>query len=135
MSPVRTLLADDSPEFVRAALSFLSNQPRIRVVGVAADGADAISKSAELGVELVLMDLAMPRMAGLEATRRVKATATPPQVIVVTLYDDPEYRALAAAVGADGFVSKADFAEQFPLELARVIPDSTAQEGEDAGGD
>ena len=57
-------------------------------------------------VDLVLMDIAMPEMNGLEATRWIKAQANAPRVLILTLYDSNEYRAEAKAVCADGFVSK-----------------------------
>jgi DNA-binding NarL/FixJ family response regulator len=62
------------------------------------------------------MDLAMPEMNGLEATRQIKALSNPPQIILVAMYDNPEYRSASKAVHADGFIPKSEFGEQlFPL--------------------
>lgn len=121
MERVRTLLVDDSPEFLRASADFLRLDPRVEIVGTAGNGREAVERSAALNAELVLMDLAMPEMAGLEATRRLKAGPKPPRVIVLTLFDDPEYRALAEMVKADGFVPKVAFGEQIGEVLDALL--------------
>jgi DNA-binding NarL/FixJ family response regulator len=76
----------------------------------------------QLQPDLVLMDVAMPNMNGLEATRRIKTQADAPHVVILTLHDTPEYRAAAEAVGADNFVSKAEFNAQM-LPLIRTLCD------------
>src|SRR5262249_56452557 len=81
----------------------------VEVVGRALDGYQAMEEVARLSPDLVLMDIAMPGLSGLEVTRRLKTWTSGPLVVLLTLYDTPEYRAAAVAVGADGFVSKADF--------------------------
>jgi two-component system invasion response regulator UvrY len=105
----RLLLVDDSAEFLESAEYFLRRQNNVQVVGRALDGNVALDEVTRLAPDLVLMDIAMPGLSGLEVTRRLKARPFPPVVVLLTLYDTPEYRAAAVAVGADGFVSKADF--------------------------
>jgi len=105
----RLLLVDDSAEFLESAEYFLRKQNNVEVVGRALDGDFVLDEVLRLAPDLVLMDIAMPGLSGLEVTRRLKARPFPPVVVLVTLYDAPEYRAAALAVGADGFVSKADF--------------------------
>jgi two-component system invasion response regulator UvrY len=105
----RLLLVDDSAEFLESAEYFLRNQTNVQVVGRALDGNLALDEVTRLAPDLVLMDIAMPGLSGLEVTRRLKARPSSPMVILLTLYDTAEYRAAAVAVGADGFVSKADF--------------------------
>ena len=68
----------------------------------------ALEKVPLLKPDLVLMDLSMPEMNGLDATRAIKAHADGPRVIILTLHDNPEYRAAAADVRADGFVTKTE---------------------------
>ena len=104
--PIRTLLVDDSPEFLRALSRFLSSDPEIQVVDHAFSARDALEKMSQSQVDLVLMDIAMPGTSGLEATRWIKARADAPRVLILTLYDNSEYRAAAQNVCADGFVSK-----------------------------
>ncbi len=112
METVRVLLVDDSPEFLEVAADYLSMDPEIKVVGCACSGLDGLRRVAELRPDLVLMDVTMPGMNGLEATRAIKAKESPPRVLILTLYDIPEYRAAAASAGADGFLNKSDFGER-----------------------
>ena len=108
MDPIRIILADDNPQFLHAAIDFLATDPQLEIVGQAKSGREAVEQVVELHPHLVVMDLAMPETNGLEATRQIKAQADPPYIIVLTLYDNPEYRAEAKRVEADGFVSKSD---------------------------
>jgi DNA-binding NarL/FixJ family response regulator len=109
---VRTLLVDDSPEFLGAAARFLATDPQIEIVGSALSARQAIEEAARLQPDLVLMDVAMPEMNGFAATRHIKGRPNPPRIIVLTLYDNEEYRAQAKAAGADGFVAKSEFGTQ-----------------------
>ena len=108
-TPMRVILVDDNPEFLKAATDFLSADPQVEIVGQAASGNEAVEQVAGLRPNLVIMDLAMPGMNGLEATRRIKAQLNAPYVIILTLYDNPQYRDEAERVQADGFVPKSDF--------------------------
>jgi DNA-binding NarL/FixJ family response regulator len=90
----------------------LSASLHIEIVGRALSGRDALEQVALLHPDLVLMDLAMPEMNGLEAARRIKVQPDAPRVVILTLYDNPEYHAVAGAVGADGFVAKSEFGTQ-----------------------
>ncbi len=104
--PLDTLLVDDSADFLRSIELALSRFPEVQVVGVALTGADGIAQAERLRPSVVFMDVAMPEMNGLEATRRLKLLRDPPYVVVLTLYDLPEYRAAALAAGADAYVAK-----------------------------
>jgi DNA-binding NarL/FixJ family response regulator len=116
MNLIRTLLVDDSPEFLEAAGRFLASDPDIEVVGSALSGKEAIEQVALLNPDLILMDLAMPGINGLETTRRIKEETKAPRVIILTLHDNPEYRAASESVNADGFIAKSDFgAKLIPL--------------------
>ena len=120
MPPIRILLVDDSPEFLESAAGYLANQPDLRVVGRALSGPAALEQAAVLRPDLVLMDIALPGMNGLEAARQIKAWPAPPRIIILTLHDNPEYRSAAAAVRADGFVAKSDFGVQL-LPVVRAL--------------
>lgn len=106
---MRVLLVDDSPQFTAAAMRFLSAVEQLEIVGQARSGREAVEQVATLHPDIVLMDMVMPEMDGLEATRRIKRAASPPQVIILTLHDGSEYRHQARLAGADGFVSKTEF--------------------------
>jgi DNA-binding NarL/FixJ family response regulator len=108
---LRILLVDDNRRFLEAVRRFLARES-FEVVGHALSGTSALEQVAQLQPDLVLMDLALPHMNGLEVTRRIKARPNPPRVIMLTLHDSPAYVAEAKAMGADGFVTKSDFGTQ-----------------------
>ncbi len=117
---MRILLVDDNPKFLETASRFLSVVPEVEVVGCVVSGRAAVEQAQQLQPDLVLMDLVMPEMDGLAATREIKAQPDAPRVIIVTLHNHQEYRAAAEAVGADGFLSKSEFGAQL-LPLIRGL--------------
>jgi DNA-binding NarL/FixJ family response regulator len=120
--PLRILLVDDSPVFLGAAIAALSADPRLEVIGSAVSGPEGIELVHHRQPDVVLMDLAMPGMNGMEATRRLKAQPAAPCVIVLTSHELPRYRLAAHAAGADGFICKANFdAELFPFLEALLV--------------
>lgn len=108
MSPIRVLMVDDSFEFLEALGRYLSADSAIEIVGNLQSANDAVEQVAVLKPDLILMDLAMPGMNGLEATRLVKRQPAAPRIILLTLYDNSEYRSAASAAHADGYVVKSD---------------------------
>ncbi|PYI81094.1 MAG: two-component system response regulator [Verrucomicrobia bacterium] len=120
-TPVRVLLVDDSPHFLNAAIAFLSRHPQIQIVGSARSGLEAIQLVEQTSPDLVLMDVAMPQMNGLEATEQIKAQPAPPRVIILTLYDSPDCRESARSAGADGFVPKEEFGEDVLALIFRLF--------------
>src|SRR3954452_17568796 len=103
--PVSVLIADDQP-LVRAGLrSILETQPGITVAGEAVDGLDAVDLAARRRPDVVLMDVKMPRLDGLEATRRILAEGDA-AVLVLTTFDLDEYVYAALRAGASGFLLK-----------------------------
>lgn len=103
---IKLLVVDDDP-LVRSALTLmLGGQPDITVVGEAADGAAGMAAVEEHSPDVVLMDIRMPGMDGLDATRRLHEQADPPRVIVLTTFEADDYVVQAVAAGADGFLVK-----------------------------
>ena len=104
---IRILVADDQA-LVRAGLRMiLDAQPDLEVVGEASDGREALQQSRELSPDLVLMDIRMPGVDGLEATRRLLGgSAAAPKVIVLTTFDTDDYVYEAIRAGASGFLLK-----------------------------
>ena len=119
---IRVVLADDQP-LVRTGLRMiLSAEHDIEVVGEATNGAEAITVCADTGPHLVLMDVRMPGVDGIEATRRLSASENPPKILVLTTFDldDVVYDALRA--GASGFLLK-DAPEERLTTAIRVVAD------------
>lgn len=116
--PVTVLLVDDEP-LVRAGLrAVLEAQPDIEVVGEAADGAAVIPLVRRLRPDVVAMDVRMPLMDGIEATRVVLRTVTdPPKILVVTTFENDEYVYEALRAGADGFLLK----RARPAEIVHAV--------------
>jgi DNA-binding NarL/FixJ family response regulator len=103
---VRVVIADDE-RLVRAGLRMiLQAEADIEVVGEAEDGFEAVEKVAKTEADVVLMDIRMPHLDGLEATRRILARPTPPKVIVLTTFDLDEYVYKALRAGASSYLLK-----------------------------
>ncbi|MCW2843361.1 MAG: response regulator receiver [Nocardioides sp.] len=102
----RVLIVDDDP-LVRSALTLmLGGQSGVEVVGQAGDGREGVALAASLQPDVVLMDIRMPLLSGLDATRELHARPDPPRVIVLTTFDADEHVVGALAAGADGFLLK-----------------------------
>ncbi|MFF3332608.1 response regulator [Streptomyces sp. NPDC002888] len=116
--PVTVLLVDDEP-LVRAGLrAVLEAQPDIEVVGEAADGAAVIPLVRQLRPDVVAMDVRMPLLDGIEATRAVLRTVDePPKILVVTTFENDEYVYEALRAGADGFLLK----RARPAEIVHAV--------------
>lgn len=104
--PIKILLVDDQP-FVRFGLRLRLNlEPDLAVIGEAIDGAMAVDMAERLEPDVVLMDVKMPRMNGLQAAKRIHETHPASAVVILSMYDDTESRRAAHEYGATGFVCK-----------------------------
>jgi DNA-binding NarL/FixJ family response regulator len=103
---VRVVVADDQTVVREGLVTLLETMTGIEVVGSAADGEEAISLVAELAPDVVLMDLRMPRLGGVEATKRIRAQYPETQVVVLTTYADDESIVGALQAGAIGYLTK-----------------------------
>ncbi|GAA2723966.1 MULTISPECIES: response regulator transcription factor [Streptomyces] len=125
MNTIKVLIVDDQM-MVREGFSvLLGAQPDIDVVGEAVDGRQAVEKVAELRPDVVLMDIRMPGMNGLEATREIVAADSGAKVLVLTTFDLDEYVYQALRAGASGFLLKDASARQL-ADGVRIVADGEA---------
>jgi DNA-binding NarL/FixJ family response regulator len=120
MSAIRVLLVDDDA-LIRAGLStVLSSDGGLAVVGEAADGLDAIAQVRSVAPDVVVMDVRMPRLDGIEATARITARDNPPRVLVLTTFELDTYVLGALRAGASGFMLKRSSPEAL-IDAVKVI--------------
>lgn len=120
MAKIRVLLADDHAILRDGIHALLALQDDIEVVGEAADGREAIEKARQLAPDIVLMDIVMPLMDGLEACRRICKENPKTKVIVLTQYDNKEYVSSSVKAGAAGCISKRAVASEL-VSAIRVV--------------
>jgi DNA-binding NarL/FixJ family response regulator len=116
---IRVLIVDDHRLFVEALRATLSSEPRVEVVGVAFDGAEAIRLAAELSPDVVLMDIDMPVMSGIEATRRICDADPDVQVVIITGAESRADSGRARAAGAAAFMRK----DRSAAQLVEAVPE------------
>ena len=120
MAAVKVMLVDDDA-LVRAGLALiLGGAPDLEVVAQASDGADAVARAREVRPDVVLMDIRMPIMNGLDATERLMAQPQPPEVVVLTTFDADDHVVRALAAGASGFLLTDTPPEQIVEAVRRV---------------
>ncbi len=106
MHKIRVVVVDDHTVVRDGVCALLALAPDIEIVGEAGDGREALEKLRELSPDVVLMDVAMPMMGGLETTRRIRKEFPNVKVLVLTQYADKEYVFPVIEAGANGFISK-----------------------------
>jgi DNA-binding NarL/FixJ family response regulator len=122
LETVRVLIADDNVLFARTLEAILEDDDRFEVIGKAKDGVEAVELAESLHPDVVLMDITMPRVDGLEATRRLRELGSPAHVVVLTESDFPGDIVRAQRSGADGYVPKTRLVQRLRdaiLEAAR----------------
>ena len=124
MEPIRILIADDHTLFRKGIRTILDQMPDIEVLGEASAGDEVVAMAHDLVPDVILMDIKMPVMSGIDATRQILQENPHIGVILVTMYDDPESAFVGLRAGARGYVLK----EAEPEELRRAI--EAAQRGE-----
>jgi DNA-binding NarL/FixJ family response regulator len=106
MAPLRILLVDDFALWRSYVASVLQERECFEVVGEAADGQEAIEKATELQPDLILMDIAMPKLNGIEAARRIRDRAANSKIVFISLEISDELAEAAVAVGAQAYIAK-----------------------------
>ncbi|MFN8485316.1 MAG: response regulator transcription factor [Anaerolineae bacterium] len=106
MSKLRVLLVDDHPVVRLGLRALLESEPDMEVVGEAGNGVEAVSRTQELKPDIVIMDISMPEMDGLEATRRIRALDPDTHVLILTVHAQERYLFPVLKAGAAGYVLK-----------------------------
>ena len=117
----RVLIVDDQTLFRSGLARLLEEDPRVQVIGQAVDGADAVKKTAALKPDVVLMDIKMPNLDGIEATRKIMAEHPEVKVLVLTTFDADSYVLQALHAGASGYVLKNSQAEAIVSSILAVM--------------
>ncbi|MFI5253390.1 MAG: response regulator [Bacteroidota bacterium] len=114
---IKVLLVDDHQMVLEGIKSFLTSNEKIEIIGEAMDGEEAISKVKILAPDIILMDISMPRLNGIETTRIIREINPDVKVIILTMHDDKEYVLQFMECGAMGYILK----KTSPAELVRAI--------------
>lgn len=117
---IRVLLVDDHTILREGVRALLADEPEIVVVGEAGDGEEAVEKVDALRPDVVLMDMVMPRMNGLEATSHIKRAHPDVKVLILSMYDDDEYVQQVIQAGASGYLLKGMAADDLVLAIREV---------------
>jgi DNA-binding NarL/FixJ family response regulator len=120
LTPTRILLADDHGLVRRGLQMILDGEPDLTVVAEAADGAEAVELAVRGGVDLAILDIAMPRLTGLQAARELSRRAPAVRMLMLSMYDNEQYFLEALRAGASGYVLKS-VADRDLVEACRAV--------------
>lgn len=120
---VRVLIVDDQTPFREASRMVVEMTDGFDVVGEAVNGLDALALVADLEPDLVLMDVQMPGIDGIETTRRISSLPDPPAVLVMSTHESGDYVGMAVAAGAVGFIPKSQFSFDMLAEMWELSRD------------
>jgi two-component system response regulator NreC len=125
MKKIRLLVADDHKIFRQGITKLLEQEPDLQVVGEAADGREAVKKATELKPDLVLMDIAMANLNGLEATKQIKKVLPETKIIMVTMHKNEEYILQSFQAGASGYILKEGAVEELVNAIRSIHQDKS----------
>jgi two-component system response regulator NreC len=121
--PIRVFLCDDHAVLRAGLKALLAAEPGLAVVGEAGDGASGVEQVVDLRPDVALLDITMPELDGLEATRRLHRRAPDVRVLILTMHDDPEYLFQALEAGASGYVLKRAAESDLVAAIRTVVAD------------
>jgi len=125
MKKVKLLVADDHKIFRQGIKKLLEEEPDLQVVGEAADGREAIKKATELKPDVILMDIAMANLNGLQATKQIKKILPDTKVIMVTMHKNEEYVLQSFQAGASGYILKEGAVEELVSAIRTIHQDKS----------
>jgi DNA-binding NarL/FixJ family response regulator len=131
--PIRILLVDDFEPFRHFVSSILDGEPQLQVVGEVSDGLDAVEKTAELRPDLILLDIGLPTVNGIEAARRIRELAPRSRIVFLTQESDPDVVREALDLGAAGYVLKTQVGSDLLVAIDAAVRDELFVSGRLAG--
>jgi DNA-binding NarL/FixJ family response regulator len=117
---LRILVADDHPIVRHGLRTLLGGHPEWEIIDEAADGFEAVDKAGRLKPDVVVLDITMPKMSGLEACRLIRKTVPASEILIVTQHDSPQMMRQALEAGARGYVVKSNAARDLLAAVERV---------------
>jgi len=130
-APVRVLVVEDFEPFRRFILATLASMPDLQVIGEVSDGLEAVQKSAELQPDLVLLDIGLPSLNGIEAARQIRKLDPEPKIIFLSQESSSDVVQEALSLGAQGYVVKAMAASKLLTAVEAVLRGETFVSGTD----
>lgn len=121
---MRILLVDDHALLRRGVASMIAQNKLGTVCGEAADGEEAVRKTEELKPDLVIMDVSMPKVGGIDATRQIRKFAPALKIIILTMHDSEQMALIAKQAGANRVVEKSEVEEQLTRAIRELCPDA-----------
>lgn len=121
MHRIRVLVADDYEPWRRCVCSLFSRHPEWQIVGEVSDGVEAVQKAEELKPDIVLLDLSLPKLNGVEAANRIRQTSPASKIVFITAYRDSEARETVLRNEADGYVLKWEISRELPPAIQTVV--------------
>jgi DNA-binding NarL/FixJ family response regulator len=121
MKNARVLIVDDHEIFRRGLRALLEPSLEWQICGEAVDGMDAVEQCMSLKPDIVVLDVSMPRLNGLEAARLIKKQTPEPQIVIITQHDSPQIRSAAVEAGARAFVTKSAVGSELVSALRTII--------------
>jgi len=117
---VQLFLVDDNDDFLDGLSESVAQRTDVQIVGRAHSGREALDRLAEVSPDLVLVDMTLPDMSGLELTRRIKSRPKPPRVALMTFHDSAAARLVASTAGADGLISEVEVRDKLMLLIEKL---------------
>jgi DNA-binding NarL/FixJ family response regulator len=118
---VRVLLADDHEEFLAVEVQLLELEPEFEVVRTARDGREALEQAARLSPDVLILDITMSKMDGIETARRLRAAGSGSKIVFLSVHGDPDYVRAGLAAGATGYVVKSRLASDLVPALREAL--------------